>query len=140
MVSSDWINIPDRCQQISIPNLIKVIQTSKRQIKLLYNANVNISCALNNYNYWISCNKPGTTSIATLGENDSRFFNNSLKPFNSFISRTGSNSNEYIIDFTKDIDSGVEYKIMSYGISLKGLSDYIGPNFNNTNDITFIGM
>lgn len=138
-VHADWINIPCEIKQISIPNLIKVMQTAKNQIKLIYDRPVNVDSAINCYNYWVQSNEKTPTSIATMGASDSVSSSNSLKPFNSYIAQSTCCKNEFFITFRLDITPGIDYKVIPCNIAMKGLYDYIGANFTSNSPLVFKG-
>lgn len=138
-VHADWVTIPCEMQYISIPNLIKVMQTSKNQVKLIYDRPVNVECAINCYNYWIQSNEEAPTSIATMGSKDTVSASNSLKPFNAHIMQSSCCKNEFFITFRLDITPGIDYKVIPCNIPIKGLYDYIGANFTSNSPLVFKG-
>ena len=112
-----------------IPKIIKVEQINENKIEFSYDMPVDKAKGTSPNNYWIRYIvniKPA--GIASLGKNDKATNENSLTKDMVEITSKNESNKDFIMTFSKNISPGMTYRLIVYGITIPGNSDFSGSN------------
>ena len=112
-----------------IPMLAKLQQTSKNQIQISYDRDVDMRLGMKPTNYWMQDTMNVIPKgIATLGRNDKVNLGNSLTGNMVKINSVNGSARTFMLTFNRAITGGAQYKLIICYVTVKGAPPYSGDN------------